>query len=71
LSRSIGQNADRGAGFAEEEIAEGETLLGWFDPLELPTSWKGDAINIRDALQSRKRANRAKGDSANLRSIGA
>ena len=31
----------RRAGFTEEEIAEGETLLGWFDPLELPTGWSG------------------------------
>jgi predicted Zn-dependent protease with MMP-like domain len=35
----------RRAGFTEEEIAEGETLLGWFDPLELPTGWSGDAVD--------------------------
>jgi predicted Zn-dependent protease with MMP-like domain len=38
------------AGFTEEEIAEGETLLGWFDPLELPTAWSGDAVNVHDML---------------------
>ena len=38
------------AGFTEEEIAEGETLLGWFDPLELPTAWSGDAVNVNDML---------------------
>ena len=35
----------RRAGFTEEEIAEGETLLGWFDPLELPSGWSGDAVD--------------------------
>ena len=40
----------RRAGFTEEEIAEGETLLGWFDPLELPTAWSGDAVNVNDML---------------------
>ncbi len=40
----------RRAGFTEEEIAEGETLLGWFDPLELPTTWSGDAVNVNDML---------------------
>ena len=39
-----------GPGFTEEEIAEGETLLGWFDPLELPTAWSGDAVNVHDML---------------------
>ena len=39
-----------GAGFTEEEIAEGETLLGWFDPLELPTAWSGEAVNVHDML---------------------
>ncbi len=38
------------AGFTEEEIAEGQTLLGWFDPLELPTTWSGDAVNVNDML---------------------
>ena len=35
----------RRAGFSDEEISEGETLLGWFDPLELPTGWSGDAVD--------------------------
>ena len=35
----------RRAGFTEEEIADGETLLGWFDPLELPSGWSGDAVD--------------------------
>ena len=40
----------RRAGFTEEEIAEGETLLGWFDPLELPSAWGGDAVDTDDML---------------------
>jgi predicted Zn-dependent protease with MMP-like domain len=35
----------RRAGFTDEEIAEGETLLGFFDPLELPTMYSGDAVD--------------------------
>ena len=42
----------RRAGFTEEEIEEGETLLGWFDPLELPTHWSGDAVDT-DAMLHR------------------
>ncbi len=37
----------RRAGFTEEEIAEGDSLLGLFDPLELPP-WGGDAIDMAD-----------------------
>jgi predicted Zn-dependent protease with MMP-like domain len=33
------------AGFTEEEIEAGETLLGLFDPLELPTGYSGDAVD--------------------------
>jgi predicted Zn-dependent protease with MMP-like domain len=40
----------RRAGFSEEEIADGETLLGWFDPLELPTGWSGDSVDTGDML---------------------
>jgi predicted Zn-dependent protease with MMP-like domain len=40
----------RRAGFTEEEIADGETLLGWFDPMELPTGWSGDAVDTGDML---------------------
>ena len=35
----------RRAGFTEEEIAAGETLLGLFDPLELPTAFSTDAVD--------------------------
>jgi predicted Zn-dependent protease with MMP-like domain len=35
----------RRAGFTDEEIADGETLLGFFDPLELPTQYSGDAVD--------------------------
>jgi predicted Zn-dependent protease with MMP-like domain len=40
----------RRAGFSEEEIADGETLLGWFDPLELPSGWSGDAVDTGEML---------------------
>jgi len=40
----------RRAGFTEEEIADGESLLGWFDPLELPSGWSGDAVDTGDML---------------------
>jgi predicted Zn-dependent protease with MMP-like domain len=40
----------RRAGFSEEEIAEGETLLGLFDPLELPAMYSGDAVDVGDML---------------------
>jgi predicted Zn-dependent protease with MMP-like domain len=36
------------AGLTEEEIAEGESLLGLFDPLELPSAFSGDAIDTND-----------------------
>ncbi len=45
MSIDLRQNADTRAGFTEEEIAEGETLLGWFDPLELPSNWSGDVVD--------------------------
>jgi predicted Zn-dependent protease with MMP-like domain len=32
----------RRAGLTDEEIEEGESLFGWFDPLELPTDWSGE-----------------------------
>ena len=35
----------RRAGLTEEEIAEGETLFGLFDPLELPTDYSGDVVD--------------------------
>jgi predicted Zn-dependent protease with MMP-like domain len=40
----------RRAGLTDEEIAEGETLLGLFDPLELPTGYSGDAVDTNDML---------------------
>jgi predicted Zn-dependent protease with MMP-like domain len=40
----------RRAGFTEEEIEDGETLLGFFDPLELPTAWSGDAVDTQSML---------------------
>lgn len=40
----------RRAGFTDEEIEEGETLLGFFDPLELPTAWSGDAVDTHSML---------------------
>jgi predicted Zn-dependent protease with MMP-like domain len=40
----------RRAGFTEEEIEEGESLLGFFDPLELPTAWSGDAVDTHTML---------------------
>lgn len=40
----------RRAGLTDEEIAAGETLLGLFDPLELPTAFAGDAVDTHDML---------------------
>jgi predicted Zn-dependent protease with MMP-like domain len=40
----------RKAGFTDEEIAEGESLLGLFDPLELPSGYSSDAIDTCDML---------------------
>ena len=40
----------RRAGFTDEEIEDGESLLGFFDPLELPTAWAGDVIDTQDML---------------------
>jgi predicted Zn-dependent protease with MMP-like domain len=40
----------RRAGFTEEEIAAGETLLGFFDPLELPSAYSGDAVDVQNML---------------------
>jgi predicted Zn-dependent protease with MMP-like domain len=36
------------AGLTEEEIADGESLLGLFDPFQLPSSFSGDAIDTAD-----------------------
>lgn len=40
----------RRAGFTDEEIEAGETLLGLFDPLELPSDYSGDAIDTSSML---------------------
>jgi len=40
----------RRAGLTEEEIAEGETLFGLFDPLDLPTLYSGDVVDAGDIL---------------------
>lgn len=40
----------RKAGLSDEEIAEGETLYGLFDPLELPGMFAGDAVDTADVL---------------------
>ncbi len=40
----------RNAGFTDEEIAAGETLQGFFDPLELPTDFSGDAVDVHTML---------------------
>jgi predicted Zn-dependent protease with MMP-like domain len=36
----------RRVGFTDQEIAEGDTLLGLFDPLVLPTPYSGDAVDV-------------------------
>ena len=33
------------AGLTDEEIVEGESLYGLFDPLELPSPWAADSID--------------------------
>src|SRR5262245_58845956 len=40
----------RRAGFTEEEIEAGESLLGLFDPLELPTPWSSDSVDTHTML---------------------
>lgn len=38
------------SGLTEAEIEDGETLLGLFDPLELPSNWSSDAVDTHDML---------------------
>lgn len=38
------------AGFTDEEIEEGESLLGFFDPLELPSAWSSDVVDTHDMM---------------------
>jgi predicted Zn-dependent protease with MMP-like domain len=40
----------RRAGLTDEEIEAGETLLGLFDPLELPSDFSGDAVDTNAML---------------------
>jgi predicted Zn-dependent protease with MMP-like domain len=40
----------RRAGLTDEEIADGETLFGLFDPLELPTGYSGDVVDTGSML---------------------
>lgn len=40
----------RKAGFTDEEIADGETLLGLFDPLEIPHFGGGEVVDTGDIL---------------------
>ncbi len=40
----------RRAGFTEEEIEAGESILGFFDPLELPSAWASDVVDTQDML---------------------
>ena len=38
------------AGYTDEEIDDGESLLGFFDPLELPSAWASDVIDTHDMM---------------------
>ena len=38
----------RRAGLSDEEIEAGETLLGLFDPMDLPTPYAGDVLDMAD-----------------------
>ncbi len=40
----------RRAGLSDEEIAAGETLLGLFDPMDLPTPYAGDVVDTGSML---------------------
>jgi predicted Zn-dependent protease with MMP-like domain len=42
----------RRAGFSDEEIEAGDTLFGFFEPLQLPSPFAGDAVDVND-LQHR------------------
>lgn len=34
--------------FTEEEIAEGDSLYGLFEPMELPSNWGADTVDVHD-----------------------
>jgi predicted Zn-dependent protease with MMP-like domain len=38
----------RRMGYSDEEIAAGASLYGLFVPMELPTAWGGDVVDVRD-----------------------
>lgn len=38
----------RQQGFSDEDIAAGETLYGLFAPVELPSAWGGDVVDVHD-----------------------
>lgn len=40
------------AGFSDEEIQAGDTLFGFFEPLQLPSPFAGDFVDVHD-LQHR------------------
>jgi predicted Zn-dependent protease with MMP-like domain len=40
----------RRAGLTDEEIDDGESLFGLFDPLELSSPWGSDAIDTQDMM---------------------
>jgi len=44
----------RRAGLTDDEIADGETLLGLFDPMDLPSDYAGDVLDTH-ALPHRLR----------------
>ena len=38
----------RRAGFSDEEIAAGASLLGLFEPMPMPSVWGGEAFHVHD-----------------------
>src|SRR5262245_30855792 len=38
----------RRAGFSEEEIEDGDSLFGFFEPIELPSMFAGDSVHVAD-----------------------
>ncbi|MFO0929964.1 MAG: metallopeptidase family protein [Gemmataceae bacterium] len=50
VEREPDERTLRKAGLTDEEIADGETLYGLFDPLELPSGYAGDAIDAGAVL---------------------
>src|SRR5207245_857057 len=50
VERDADEHTLRKAGLTDEEIALGETIYGLFDPLEVPSGWSGDVIDVHDIL---------------------